>query len=187
MKRADVHRALDKIERRLTEQNIDYAVIGGMALDIHGYERVTNDVDLLTTKAGLDAIHERVVGLGYVPTFAGSRKRLRDTENSVVVEFIVTGEYPGDGLPKPVVFPDPREASIDLEGHRVIMLPKLIELKLASGLTGANRLKDLADVQEAIKVLNLPRALGQQLDPSVREEYHRYWDAQQNAYDPSDG
>src|SRR4029079_10912257 len=135
MKRADVHRALDKIERRLAEEGIEYAVIGGMALNIHGYERVTNDVDLLTTREGLDAIQQRLAGRGYVPSFAGARKRLRDTENGVTIEFITTGEYPGDGKPKPVRFPDPREASVDREGHQVIVLPKLVELKLASGLS----------------------------------------------------
>jgi hypothetical protein len=187
MKRADVHRALDKIERRLAEENIDYAVIGGMALNIHGYERVTNDVDLLTTRVGLDAIHERLAGRGYVPSFSGARKRLRDTESGVTIEFITTGEYPGDGKPKPVSFPDPRDASINREGHQVIVLPKLVELKLASGLTAADRIKDLADVQELIKVVKLPRDLGEQLDPSVRDEYYRMWDAAQNAWDPSAG
>jgi hypothetical protein len=187
MKRADVHRALNKIERRLVEENVDYAVIGGMALNIHGYERVTNDVDLLTTRAGLETIHKRLVGRGYVPSFAGARKRLRDTENGVTIEFITTGEYPGDGKPKPVSFPDPRDASVECEGHQVITLPKLVELKLASGLTAADRLKDLADVQELIKVVKLPRELGEQLDPSVRDEYYRMWDAAQNGYDPSAG
>src|ERR1044071_2602809 len=183
MKRADVHRALNKIERRLTEENIAYAVIGGMASNIHGYERVTNDVDLLTTRAGLDAIHLRLAGRGYVPSFSGARKRLRDTENGVTIEFITTGEYPGDGKPKPVKFPDPRETSIDREGHQVIVLPKLVELKLASGLSAVDRLKDLAGVMELIKVVKLPRELGERLDLSVRGEYYRMWDAAQNAWD----
>ena len=187
MKRADVHRALDKIERRLAEEGIAYAVVGGMALNIHGYERVTNDVDLLTTRAGLDAIHQRLAGRGYVPTFAGARKRLRDTENGVTVEFLTTGDYPGDGKPKPVSFPDPRDVTVEREGHHVIVLPKLIELKLASGLSTVDRLKDLGDVVEVIKILKLSRELGEQLDPSVRDEYYRMWDGVQNAYDPSAG
>ena len=187
MKRADVHRALDKIERRLAEEGIAYAVIGGMALNIHGYERVTNDIDLLTTPEGLDAIHQRLAGRGYVPSFTGARKRLRDAETGVTIEFITTGEYPGDGKPKPVRFPDPRETSVDKEGHQVIVLPKLIELKLASGLSAVDRLKDLADVMELIKVIKLPRDIGEQLDASVRDEYYRMWDAAQNARDPFDG
>jgi hypothetical protein len=187
MKRSEVHDTVSRITRRLEEENIDYAIIGGMAMNAHGFERVTNDVDVLTTTEGLNAIHERLVGRGYVPTFPGSRKRLRDTQTNVTVDLITTGEYPGDGKPKAVRFPDPRDNSVERDGYRVITLPKLIELKLVSGLTGVNRLKDLGDVQELIKVLNLPRELGQQLDESVRDEYYKYWDAQKDAYDPSAG
>jgi hypothetical protein len=74
------------------------------------------------------------VGRGYVPLFPGRRKALRDTTTGVKVDLIAAGEYPGDGKPKPVVFPDPRDFSVDIEGYRVITHEKLIELKLASGL-----------------------------------------------------
>ncbi|HEV2718443.1 MAG TPA: hypothetical protein VG323_00375, partial [Thermoanaerobaculia bacterium] len=94
---------------------------------------------------------------------------------------------PGDGKPKPVSFPDPRYVTVEIEGHHVIVLPKLIELKLASGLSAIDRLKDLGDVVELIKALKLPRDLGEQLDPSVRDEYFRLWDGAQNVWDPSDG
>ena len=40
---ADVHRTLNKIEHLFAEENIAYAVIGGMAMNIHGFKRVTND------------------------------------------------------------------------------------------------------------------------------------------------
>lgn len=33
--------------RRLTEHDVKYAVIGGWAIYIHGYERATRDIDLL--------------------------------------------------------------------------------------------------------------------------------------------
>jgi hypothetical protein len=107
--------------------------------------------------------------------FQRTGKAIRDTTTGVKVEFITTGEYPGDGKPKPVVFPDPRDASIEVEGYRVITLPKLIELKLASGLTAPHRLRDLADVQDLIAALKLPRELREQLDSSVRDEYDRLW------------
>ena len=60
----------------------------------------------------------------------------------------------------------------------MISLPKLIELKLASGLSAEHRrLRDLAEVQDLIIALRLPRALGEELDPSVRSEFFRMWDA----------
>jgi hypothetical protein len=52
--------------------------------------------------------------------------------------------------------PDPRQVSFEAEGIDYISLPKLIELKLASGMTNPGRLKDLSDVLELIKILNLP-------------------------------
>ena len=68
---------------------------------------------------------------------------------------ITTDEYPGDGKPKPVSFPVPGDASTDIDGVQVVTLEKLVELKLASGMTATDRLKDLADVQELIKIRGL--------------------------------
>ncbi|HEX9501215.1 MAG TPA: hypothetical protein VGA10_06130 [Thermoanaerobaculia bacterium] len=175
-----VAETLTRVTDRLKEEGIDYAIIGGMALVAHGYVRFTNDVNLLTTREGLNLIHERLVGRGYRPAFEGARKKLRDTQTGIDVEFITSGEFPGDGKPKSVVFPVPRDASIDRDGRRVITLPKLIELKLASGLSAEHRrLRDLADVQDLIIALKLPRGLGEQIDPSVRDEFYRMWDAAQ--------
>src|SRR5260370_23469215 len=119
-----------RVTDRLKEEGIDYAIIGGMALVAHGYVRFTNDVNLLTTREGLNLIHERLVGRGYRPAFEGARKKLRDTQTGIDVEFITSGEFPGDGKPKAVVFPVPRDASIDRDRRRVIPFPKLIHLNL---------------------------------------------------------
>lgn len=176
LRRDRVWQTMERVSLRLNEHGIDHAIIGGMALVLHGYVRVTGDVDILTTREGLDSIHELLVGRGYVPAFQGSRKALRDTTTGVQVEFITTGEYPGDGKPKPVSFPNPATVKVEREGFDVIAVPKLIELKLASGLTAEHRrLNDLGDVQRLIAALQLPRDLGEQLDPSVRDEYHRLW------------
>lgn len=184
MKTDPVHETLARITRRLAEENIDYALIGGMALFAHGYRRFTEDVDILTTREGLEAIHTRLVGFGYVPVFPGARKALRDTATGTKVEFITTGEYPGDGKPKAVRFPVPSEVSQEIDGVKVIRIEKLIELKLASGLTNPNRLNDLGDVQRLIEHLELPLGLAEKLDASVRETYIQYWHFNQNATGP---
>ena len=100
---SETHLALKKITRRLTELGIDHVVVGGMAMFQLGYRRFTEDVDLLVTREGLKELHRKLEGLGYRPPFQGS-KHLRDTEHGVKIEFLVTGEYPGDGKPKPVAF-----------------------------------------------------------------------------------
>ncbi|MBI3822949.1 MAG: nucleotidyl transferase AbiEii/AbiGii toxin family protein [Planctomycetes bacterium] len=174
-----VQETLRKITKRLDDLKVPYAVAGAMALFQHGYRRFTEDVDLLVTRAALQAIHEALDGLGYVPPFQGS-KNLRDAEFGVKIEFIVTGEYPGDGKPKPVAFPEPADVAIELGGVRCVNLPTLLTLKIASGMTNAARLKDLADVQEVIKRLKLPRAFGDQLHAYVQDKYRELWDSVQN-------
>lgn len=99
--------ALSRLVRDLERTGIDYAVIGAIALNQHGYRRFTEDIDLLMTRDGLELFRERLVGLGYRPAFEGAKKKFRTTEENIPVEIITAGEFPGDGLPKPVVFPDP--------------------------------------------------------------------------------
>lgn len=178
-KESAVFKTMRGIAARLDQLGIPYAVVGGMALFQHGYRRFTEDVDILVTPDGLEQLHDRLEGLGYLPLFAGE-KNLRDTDTGVKIEFLVTGGYPGDGLPKPVTFPDPAAVGTVIEGVRCATLPTLVQLKLASG-TAAWRLKDLADVQEMIRVFALSREFAEQLDPSVRESYLRLWEQVQSA------
>jgi hypothetical protein len=181
MKEGDVYETLRALVERMNREGLDYAVVGAMALVVHGYRRFTEDVDLLMTPETLRVFREKLLGLGYVPAFSGAMKTFRDTRTGVKIEVVTTGEYPGDGKPKPVAFPDPVEARVAKEELWVVTLEKLIELKLASGLAAPHRLKDLADVQELILHLNLPLDLAEKLDESVRPEYRRLWAAAQAA------
>lgn len=169
-----VFQALRAIAARLKALDIPYAVVGGMALFRHGLRRFTEDIDILVTKTNLRTIHDQLEGLGYVLPFPGS-KHLRDAATGVKIEFLTTGDFPGDGKPKPVAFPDPRDVAVDLGGIVCVTLPTLVELKLASGMTNVGRLKDLADVVELVKVLSLPDDFGEQLNPFVRDKFHELW------------
>jgi hypothetical protein len=177
--KAEVQYSLDKLCRKLEEASIPYAIVGGMALYLHGFRRFTDDVDVLVTRPSLERIYEVLEGRGYLRPFEKS-KNLRDTEHGVRIEFLITGEFPGDGKPKPVAFPDPQQKHVVLDGQKVIALPALIDLKLASGLTNAARMKDISDVQELIKVLKLPLETASELNPFVRDEFIRLWDAVRN-------
>lgn len=165
-----VYDSLREIAARLTALNVPYAVVDGMALVAHGYRRTTEDVDVLVTPQGLDTIHRSLIGLGYRPLFEKSRN-LRDTRTGVRIEFLVTGQYPGDGQPKPVAFPDPTDVATEIDDIRYAGLPALIELKLASGLSSAGRLRDLADVQELIRALGLDDVFAEKLHPHVRAKF----------------
>lgn len=87
MKEGPVYETLQRMTVRLAELNIPYAVVGGMALNAHGY----------------------------VPPFAGS-KDLRDVTTQVKIKFLVTGQYPGKGKPRPVPFHDPAGVGVGIDG-----------------------------------------------------------------------
>jgi hypothetical protein len=170
-----VQRTMRRIGQRLDDLGVPYAIAGGMALFAHGYERFTQDVDILVSRDGLKIIHARLEGLGYVPAFAGS-KNLRDTEYGVRIEFLIAGDFPGDGKPKPVAFPEPDQASVEIEGLRFLSLPKFVEMKLASGMTGGiHRMKDFTDVVALIETRRLPAEFAEELNPYVRDKYLELW------------
>lgn len=176
-----VQDALRAVTRKLDGLGIAYAIAGAMAMYLHGYRRFTEDVDMVVTEDGLKLIHQHLQGRGYRPLFAGS-KNLRDTEHGVRIEFLITGQFPGDGRPKPISFPDPTESSVDLNGIRVVNLPTLIEMKLASG-SAPGRRKDIGDAQEIMRFFELPLTFAEKLDPSVRPMYVELWDELQIAPD----
>ena len=171
MGRGDVRTTMKRLARTLAGGGIDYAVIGAMALGEHGYVRMTEDVDILITRDGLARFVKGLSGRGYVPTHKGAKRSFRDAETRVRIEFVIAGEYPGDGKPKPVSFPDPAKCSIEAGGIRVVSLPRLIELKLASGMSAPDRLRDLADVQELIRTEKLTARFASKLAPSVRPTF----------------
>lgn len=168
-----VQQSLRRIAQRLTEIGVDYAVAGGMAMYAHGFRRYTEDVNVLVTPEGLSKLHGQLEGLGYVRPFAAS-KNLRDAETGVRIDFLVSGQYPGDGKAGPIAFPLPSAVAQSRDGIQIVSIEKLVELKLASS-RGAGRKKDLGDVQELIRVLKLPLELSAQLHESVRTVYEELW------------
>ena len=96
---------------------------------------------------------------------------MNDTVNGVGIDVLLTGEFPGDGKPKPICFPDPSTSSVSGKRVALLELPRLVELKLASGMTAPHRLRDLADVIELISILGLDERFASELDPYVRERF----------------
>jgi hypothetical protein len=180
-----VHSALESLARRLDALHIPYAIVGAMALNEYGFRRATVDIDVLLTAEGLARFKEAWLGRGYVERVPGGRG-VRDTEHHVPIDFLIAGEYPGDGKPKEVRFPDPAVAGV--RGPRVALLPleRFLELKLASGLSAPHRLRDLADVLDVIRVLRLDESVADLLAPSVRSKYLELWrDARTGESDPA--
>src|SRR5579884_3087975 len=115
-----MNQTLKRLARDLEEHQIAYSVIEAVALNQHGYQRFTHDIDLLMTADGLNRFTQELIGRGYRPAFEGATKTFRATAENVPIEVITTGKYPGDGKPKPVVFPDPAEYAIEIDGIKTI-------------------------------------------------------------------
>src|SRR5262245_29919110 len=120
MGQAEVQKALERLARILDADAIPYAVVGAMALNEFGYQRVTVVVDVLLTAEGLAAFKKNNLGRGYLEKVPGGQN-LRDTEHGVDIDIVLAGTYPGDGKVKPVAFPDPAAAAE--RGARIALLP----------------------------------------------------------------
>lgn len=164
-KRDPVHRTMYRVVKRLEKAGIPYAVVGGMAVNAHDYERTTHDVDLLLTADGLAKFQERFVGKDY-ERIPDRPKRFRDRTNQITIDVLVTGLFPGSGQPGPIAYPDPEQVSEAIDKVRVVDLVTLIQLKLA-----ACRHKDFGDVVELIRIHNLNESFAKRLHPSLYGDY----------------
>lgn len=164
-KRDPVHRAMRRLAQRLEKAGIPYAIMGAMAVNAHNARRTTDDVDVLLTSEGLDRFRMELVGRYYDQVPRKSR-RFVERKSGVGVDVLVTGHYPGRAGVKPFAFPDPKEASQEIENTRVVTLPQLIQLKLAAG-----RYYDYGDVAFLIRVHNLDESFVEKIHPAVHSHY----------------
>jgi hypothetical protein len=162
---APVHQTMQPLTQHLQSAGIAYAVMGGMAVNAHGARRTTEDLDVLVTAEGLQQFRQRFVGSEYDPT-PNRPRHFVDKQNNVHIDLLVTGHYPGRGEPAPFAFPDPTEASEEINHIRVVTLVQLIQLKLA-----ARRYYDFGDVVFLIAVHNLDESFADRLHPGVRSDY----------------
>jgi hypothetical protein len=171
---ADVQQAATRLAARLEELAIPYAICGGLAVSAHGHRRTTVDVDVLLTTEGLRRFKAAALGRGWLERFAGS-VGVRDTVHRTPIDFLLTGGRPGDREATGVTFADPAQCSVRIDGKQFVDLPRLIEMKLASGLAAPDRPRDFDDVIQLIRVGALPASFASQLHADVRAKYVELW------------
>lgn len=166
-----------KLAEQLDKHEIEYAIIGGFALNVHGFKRQTLNVDILLTEENLNNFHAKLKYNGFVPRFRGTRRSFRDPVSNVGVDIVTTGEYPGDGKEKSISFPDPSTVSQNIGGLKVVNLPTLINLKLASYLSmPQQRMRDRTDVSGLVKFLTIEESFAVNLHKDVVDEFRRIVD-----------
>ncbi|MFM2013279.1 MAG: hypothetical protein RLZZ396_2063 [Planctomycetota bacterium] len=179
MEASPIHETMRRLSRILDEMQIPFAIAGAMAANAHGHKRTTADVDILIRREDLLRFKAQHIGLGWMDKFEGS-KNFKDTITSVNVDTLIVGDYPGDGLPKPVAFPAPEDVSFRNEdGIPFLRLESLLELKISCGMTVSHRPRDFDDVIQLIRVNRLPLEFAQKLNPFVVSKYQELWQAAQ--------
>ncbi len=160
-----VHQTMRRVVEKLEGANIPYAIVGGMAVNAHRYQRTTGDVDLLLTPEGFAAFRRLFVETDF-ESIPERKRRFVDRANRVNIDVLVTGLFPGSGRPGPISFPDPANVSETIDDIRFVNLVTLVQLKLA-----ARRYKDFGDVVALIRSNDLDEAFADRLDESVRGDY----------------
>jgi len=183
MEASPIHETMRRLSKCLHEMQIPFAIAGAMAANAHGHKRTTSDVDILIRREDLHRFKAQHIGLGWVDKFEGSRN-FRDAITNVNIDTLIVGDYPGDGLPKPVAFPAPESVSeSNDESIPIIKLSTLLELKLASGMTAPHRPRDFDDVIQLIRIRCLPLEYAQSLNPYVHSKFQELWQAAQISED----
>lgn len=157
----------------LADHDIPHLIVGGLAVQEHGYPRVTIDVDIVVPDV-LDAIEWLTADLsGPFARVAGSQDRVEDKRNGVMIDLLPAGQVLKAGCEVP--FPHPKHPTATVQ---VIGLEELISLKLDSWVhSPLRRHKDKTDVIELIARRKLTRDLA--VAQPVRGLYVETWDALQ--------
>ncbi len=145
------------VSNALLRNDIDGAVIGGVAVVLHGYVRTTADVDVYVSHLDL-GLKDALAEAGF--QFRRGRR-----------------EFVRDGIPVHIVPPEdvsvvPREFEV-VEGIRTVALSALIDMKLASGLKNILRAIDLADVVGLIRCRKLSPTFAGRLVKPLRADFRK--------------
>ncbi len=178
---APLHQTVERLTKTLNAMQLPFAISDALAVNYHGHFRATQDVDILIRRKDLDAFKDANIGLGWIEKFEGS-KGFVDAIHKIPIDVLITGDYPGDGKPKAISFPDPSDQSlldISETGLPFLSLKTVVELKLASAMTSLVRVQDFADVIALIQKNGLPETFGNRLHPYVSDAWNTYWNAAQ--------
>ncbi len=158
---------------KLADHDIPHLIVGGLAVQEHGYPRATIDVDIVVPDV-LDAVEWLTADLAgpfrKVPEVAD---RIEDSRNGVCIDLLPADRVVKRGCKVP--FPKPVKVTEQLQ---IVSLEQLISLKLDSAANSPlRRLRDKTDVVELITRRQLPRDLT--VAEPVRQAYLELWDGLQ--------
>lgn len=146
-----------EVSALLRDAGVFAAVIGGIAVVLHGHLRTTRDIDLLVGSP-LEEVAAALEAGGF-------------SHDPVSREFV------REGIPIHLVSPEQAGTSlsdtVELEGIVTVTLPLLIEMKLRSGTANLLRAQDLADVIGLIRRHRLGGDFARHLEKSLRPPFRK--------------
>jgi hypothetical protein len=155
----------------LQAAGIPHAIVGGVAICLHGYRRNTVDLALLIRPDDQSKVRAELEQRGY--TWSAERAEFR-APSGVPVQFLISGERAGKGAEVVLPEPDAPGVAVEIEGLSVLALAKLIDVKLACGLGSPRRThRDLADVVELIALHQLNKSFARFLHNSQRSAFRQ--------------
>jgi hypothetical protein len=161
-------RAAQNVSGLLADNGMPNLIAGGLAVQLHGYPRMTVDVDLVVED--IQRVHKFLLDHGYEASVRQPTAVI-DPERRVRIDLLPAGKCLKPECQVP--FPQPPK---ETSAMQPVDLQTLISLKLDSWkYTPARRIQDRADVAELIMRNGLPRDLT--VHPSVLDDYRTLWDA----------
>lgn len=155
----------------LAAADIPHAIVGGVAVCLHGYQRNTVDLDLLIDPDDSTRVRESLTSIDLI--WNEEAKEFR-TAHGIPVQFLLKGDRAGND--SAVRLPDPADENsiTQIDGLPVLSLAKLIDAKIACGEGNLRRThKDFADVVELIAVHELNSSFARFLHKSVRKQFRQ--------------
>jgi hypothetical protein len=146
---------LEALARRVSDVT-GCPIVGGVAVMLHGGGRHTYDIDVCSED--LWESHQRLVAAG-IPWDNDRREHLIEGVPVHLVRAAALGGPPG------------RISTV--RGIRVLCLADLVRVKLALGLDGPRRAKDIAHVVDLIQRVPLGKDFAAKLPPTLRVPFKR--------------
>ena len=149
--------AAREISAALREAGVEGAVVGGVAVVLHGHVRTTVDVDVYSSEPAA-----RLTGVLESLGFSLDPERREFVREGIVVHIVrpdQVGTAPG--------------RLVEIEGVTTVSLADLIAMKLRSGLAKLTRAQDLADVIGLIRRCGLTGGFSSRLSSDLRPEFRK--------------
>lgn len=147
-----------EVSQLMRAAGIPGAIIGGVAVVLHGHMRTTKDVDVAINPP-LEPLAELLTANGF--TFDQKKK-----------------EFIKQGIPVHLVLPEQTgtlsNEAVEIEGISTVTLTELINLKLRSGSENLLRAQDLADVIGLIRHHQLSGEFARHLDKNLRPAFRKF-------------